>query len=83
MTTKKSGKKKGIPGPLPVDPPIIVQGGGSIEMNLPPNFAAQQTGPGGGKHFKHNLGKLTTLVIDDPPTTVTLKPNSKITINYA
>lgn len=65
---------------LDADPPIIIQGGGSIYMDVPPKFKEKSSGPG-GKKFKHDLGYLDSIVIDDT-VTIKLNPTSKIVVNY-
>lgn len=93
-TAKGKTKKKGAePSPTAgADPPIIVDGGGSIAVDLPPKFKDEGSTPNGGKKYKHDLGNLTNMVITSPdnytvnPTsgdiTVKLKSTSKITVNY-
>lgn len=88
-TGKKTGGRKGgakidfgVGGvaALEADPPIVIQGGGSIDMDVPPRFKEKSTGPK-GKKFKDDLGTLDSVVIDDA-VTIKLKPTSKIVINY-
>ncbi|MCA1567019.1 MAG: hypothetical protein LC803_15490 [Acidobacteria bacterium] len=76
------------PNPLAEgDPPIIVQGGGSVSIIVPPNFSEQtissylQTGGGHGKDFKNDGVHLISLQIDED-TPIPLNKNAKITINY-
>ena len=84
----RPGSKGGaglLPGPAPApdadtEPPIIVQGGGSIDMNVPPRFRDHGTGSH-GKKFKDAAGTLESVVIDDT-TTIKLKPDSRIEIRY-
>ncbi|HEX8423546.1 MAG TPA: hypothetical protein VF634_09045, partial [Pyrinomonadaceae bacterium] len=60
------------------DPPIIIQGGGSVEVDVPAGFNAQL---GGGKKFKNDNVNLVSIQIDEN-TPITLNKNSKITITY-
>jgi hypothetical protein len=75
------------PLPTPGDPPIIVQGGGSVNVIVPPNFseqatsAYQQTAGGNGKDFKNDNVNLISLQIDGG-TPIPLDKNATITINY-
>jgi hypothetical protein len=88
-TGKKTGGRKGdakidsgVGGvaALEADPPIIIQGGGSIDLDVPSKFKEKSSGPN-GKKFKNDLGNLESIVIDDA-VTIKLKPTSKIVINY-
>lgn len=75
------------PPPIPGDPPIIVQGGGSVSITVPPNFSDQsavqyqQESGGHGKDFKNDGVNLVSLQIDED-TPIPLNKNAKITINY-
>ena len=62
------------------DPPIIVQGGGSVNLDLPLKFKEQSSGAQ-GKKFKSDTNNLASLQIDDG-TLIPLNRNSKITINF-
>jgi hypothetical protein len=88
-TGKKTGPRKGGAkidfgtggdAALEADPPIVVQGGGSIDMDVPSKFKEKSSGPH-GKKFKNEFGDLDSVVIDDA-VTIKLKPTSKIVINY-
>lgn len=69
------------------DRPIIVQGGGSVNIIVPPNCTDQaasrkhQAGDGNGKDFKNGNVNLVSLQIDEN-TPIPLNRNSKITIIY-
>ena len=69
------------------DPPIIVQGGGSVNITIPPNFSEQPSGTyqqasgGHGKGFKNDHVHLVSLQIDGN-TPIALNKDAKITINY-
>lgn len=71
------------------DPPIIIQGGGSVNIVVPTSFTEETSGGSyqqaaretGGKDFKNGNVHLVSLQIDDG-TPISLTPNSKITINY-
>jgi hypothetical protein len=92
QTTAKGKTKKGT-NPKPTagaDPPIIVQGGGSIGMNVPPKFTANGSGPN-GQQFRHGAGNIVNVEITNPAAsttgpsgaiTVTLNLNSRVKINY-
>jgi hypothetical protein len=76
------------PNPLAEgDPPIIVQGGGSVNIIVPPNFSEQtisaylKAGSGHGKDFKNGNVHLVSLQIDEN-TPIPLNRDSKITITY-
>jgi hypothetical protein len=62
------------------DPPIIIQGGGSVNIIVPAGFS-EQTGSGNGKDFKNGNVSLVSLQIDSD-TPITLNKNSTITIVY-
>jgi hypothetical protein len=85
-TGKKTGGQKGGAkidfgvAALEADPPIVIQGGGSIDMDVPPKFKEKSSSPS-GKKFKNEFGDLDSVVIDDA-VTIKLKPTSKIVINY-
>ena len=70
------------------DRPIIIQGGGSVDIVVPENFNEQaggeylQTVTGGNeKKFKNDHANLVSLQIDEN-TPIPLNRNSKITITY-
>jgi|GEM_PF-2561885 len=69
------------------DRPIIIQGGGSVEITVPPNFTDQagsgyqQADSGNEKKFKNANVNLVSLQIDEN-TPIPLNRNSKITIIY-
>jgi hypothetical protein len=93
-TSAERKPKKGThPSPTAgADPPIIVDGGGSIVVDMPPKFKDKGSAPSGGKKFKHDLGDLASMEITgagsctvDPASgkiSVTLKPTSQISISY-
>ncbi len=62
------------------DPPIIVQGGGSVSITVPPHFAEQPPSEK-GKDFKNGNVSLISLQIDEG-TPIALQKDSKITITY-
>ncbi len=60
------------------DPPIIVQGGGSVEVDVPIGFNAQVST---GKKFKNDKVNLVSLQInEDEP--IALNKDDRITITY-
>lgn len=61
------------------DPPIIVQGGGSVDLDLPPKFKEKNHGPK-GKKFKNDTGNLASIEIDGQSYSLT--PTSRIVINF-
>lgn len=61
------------------DPPIVIQGGGSVDMDVPSKFKEKSSGSK-GKRFKHDIGNLVSIVIDGKTTP--LNKNSRIEINY-
>ncbi|HEY9402503.1 MAG TPA: hypothetical protein VIQ24_07400 [Pyrinomonadaceae bacterium] len=69
------------------DRPIIIQGGGSVSINVPPNFTDQTGGENqqadGGKEksFKNGNVNLVSLQIDENDP-IPLNRTSKITIMY-
>jgi len=65
------------PAAAEVDPPIIVQGGGSVDIDVPAGFNA----PSGGKKFKNDKANLDTLQINTD-TPIKLNKGDKITITY-
>jgi hypothetical protein len=71
-----------VQNPLVVegDPPIIIQGGGSVSIVVPPNFT-EQAARGNGKDFKNGNVNLISLQIDGGPA-IPLTRDSKITITY-
>ncbi|HVG30862.1 MAG TPA: hypothetical protein VM864_14225 [Pyrinomonadaceae bacterium] len=63
----------GAPGPAPVEgdneetldePPIIIQGGGSVLLNIPTKFKEKGTNKGGGK-YKNEVQDLISIQIDN------------------
>lgn len=62
------------------DPPIIVQGGGSVHMDMPHGFKEQEANAS-HKKYKHDAGDLVELVIDNG-TPIPLNKNSRIEIRY-
>lgn len=60
------------------DPPIIVHGSGSVDIDVPPGFDQQ---PGTGKKFKNEKVHLVSLQINED-TPIALNKGDKITINY-
>ena len=62
------------------DPPIIVQGGGSVNIIVPSTFN-EQAATEKEKDFKNDNVSLLSLQIDGN-TPIPLNKNSKITINY-
>ncbi|HEV2802491.1 MAG TPA: hypothetical protein VGW12_18615 [Pyrinomonadaceae bacterium] len=77
------------PNPLAAegDPPIIIQGAGSVEITVPSTFNAetvsgyQEATGGNGKKFKNNNVHLISLQIDGNEP-IPLNKNSTITITY-
>jgi hypothetical protein len=66
------------------DPPIIIQGGGSVDIDVPTSFT--QVPPasyveGSGKNFKNTKVNLVSLQINED-TPITLNKNDKIKITY-
>jgi hypothetical protein len=62
------------------DPPIIVQGGGSVSVTVPPHFNEETSGDK-GKDFKNGNVSLVSLQIDGNAP-IPLNKNSRITIIY-
>ncbi len=62
------------------DRPIIVQGGGSVDVDVPPKFKEKSSGPN-GKNFKSDTNNLASIQIDDGKP-IPLNKNSKIIINF-
>jgi hypothetical protein len=62
------------------DPPIIIQGGGSIDVDVPEKFKEKGSGKKGGK-YKGETQNLVSVVIDGGAP-ITVKADSKIEINY-
>jgi hypothetical protein len=60
-----------------IDPPIIVQGGGSVEVDVPDGFNA----PSNGRKFKNDKVNLVSLQINED-TPITLNKDDTITITY-
>jgi hypothetical protein len=70
-----------VPGPGGgSDPPIIVQGGGSVHMDMPHGFK-DNGADADHKKYKHDTGDLAELVIDNG-TPIPLNKNSRIEIRY-
>lgn len=68
------------PQPTESDPPIIIQGGGSVQITVPPKFKEHGSSPN-GKHFRDDTGSLASIQInEDAP--ITLNRDDKITIYY-
>jgi hypothetical protein len=63
-----------------IDPPIVVQGGGSIDVDIPEKFKEKGSGKKGGK-YKGDTQNLVSVVIDGG-TPIAVNANSKIEINY-
>jgi hypothetical protein len=59
------------------DPPILIQGGGSIEIDVPASFQEQ----GGAKRFKNEQVNLVSLQINED-TPIQLNKGDKISITY-
>jgi hypothetical protein len=59
------------------DPPIIVHGGGSVDVDVPDSFTAQ----GNGKNFKNANVNLVSLQINED-TPIPLNKGDRITITY-
>ena len=62
------------------DKPIIVQGGGSVDLDVPSKFKEKSSGPN-GKKFKSDTNNLASIQIDDGKP-IPLNKNSKIIINF-
>ncbi len=62
------------------DPPIIIQGGGSVSITVPPKFKEHGNSPK-GKEFKDDIGALVSIQINED-TPISLNSNDKITIKY-
>ena len=65
----------------PGEVPIIVQGGNSVEVDVPGKFKENGPGGNGGKKFKNSEHHLISLTIDGG-TPIALQPTSKIEIKY-
>lgn len=65
----------------PADPPIIVQGGNSVDVDVPGKFKDKGPDGKGGKKYRNDEQHLDTLTIDNG-TPIQLQPNSKIVITY-
>ena len=63
-----------------IDPPIIVQGGGSIEITVPPKFKERGTSAK-GKHYKGDTINLVSVQINTN-TPIALNTGDTITIIY-
>ncbi|MDT7604113.1 MAG: hypothetical protein QOF61_2110 [Acidobacteriota bacterium] len=84
QTAQSKRKKSTGSGGAPLDdsdPPIIIQGGGSVDMFVPGKFKEKTSGPK-GKGFKNDLGNLASIEIDGS-ITIALKSTSKIVIYYS
>ena len=66
--------------PAESDPPILIQGGGSISITVPPRFR-EHGNSDKGKDFKDDTGNLYTLQINED-TPITLNRTDTITIRY-
>jgi hypothetical protein len=62
------------------DPPIIITGGGSINVAIPNTFT-ERAHSEKEKDFKNDNVNLISVQIDENPP-ITLNKNSKITITY-
>lgn len=63
-----------------IDPPIIVQGGGSIEITVPPKFKDRGTTTK-GRHYKGDTVALVSVQINTN-TPIALSAGDTITIVY-
>ena len=63
-----------------IDPPIIVQGGGSIEITVPPKFKDKGASPK-GRHYKDDVVELVSVQINTN-TPIALNAGDRITIIY-
>lgn len=63
-----------------IDPPIIVQGGGSIEITVPPKFK-ERGSSAKGKHFKDDTVELVSVQINTN-TPIALNAGDTVTIIY-
>ncbi|MCA1630087.1 MAG: hypothetical protein LC785_13055 [Acidobacteria bacterium] len=63
-----------------IDPPIVVQGGGSIDVDIPEKFKEKGSGKKGGK-YKGDTQSLVSVVIDGGAP-IHVNATSKIEINY-
>lgn len=64
------------------DPPIIIQGGSSVEVDVPDTFTAiLSSGSGNSKKFKNGNVHLESVQINTN-TPITLNKGDKITITY-
>lgn len=64
------------------DPPIIIQGGSSVEIDVPDTFTATlSSGSGNSKKFKNGNVHLESLQINSN-TPITLNKGDRITITY-
>ena len=62
------------------DPPIIIQGGGSVQITVPPRFKEHGVTVK-GKDFKDDTGNLASIQINEEKP-ITLNKTDKITIYY-
>lgn len=62
------------------DPPIIIQGGSSIQITVPPKFKEHGNSTN-GKDFKDDTGTLASIQINED-TPITLNKTDRITIYY-
>ena len=62
------------------DRPIIVSGGGSVDLDLPSKFKERSSGPE-GKKFKSDTNNLASVQIDGGKP-IRLNRNSRIVINF-
>jgi hypothetical protein len=77
----KGRKKKNI---APGQEPIIIGGGGSVNMQFPPSFMNMSTGP--GRRFRNPIADLRTLIVvpgdGSRPKKITLFNNDTIYICF-
>ena len=64
------------------DPPIIIQGGNSVDVDIPDSFTASLGSPSGnGKNFHNGNVHLESLQINED-TPITLNKGDRIRITY-
>ena len=61
------------------DPPIIIQGGGSVELDLPVQYK-EKSKDSKYKKYKSDTGNLASIEIDGQSYSLT--PKSRIVINF-
>lgn len=64
---------------MAIDPPIIVSGGGSVELDLPIQYK-EKSKDSKYKKYKSDTGNLASIEIDGKSYPLT--PTSKIVINF-